>query len=514
MRAQPSRKPTASTASIPAPVGGLNARDALANMPEEDASVMTNWFPTPTSVDVRKGYNNYATGFPGWVETVGYYNGPVTKQLFGWSSTSVYDGSASGAIGAAVVTGLTNARWQHVNYATPGGNYLYAVNGADAPLLYDGTTWVKITAVSTPAITGVTASNFIHVNVFKNRLWFTEKNTFKVWYLPVDSVGGAALSINLGSLFKLGGSLQCMANWTINNQGGIDDYACFISTEGEVALYKGTDPASATTWALVGMFRIGRPIGRRCFIKTGSDVIVVCADGAFPMSKALLNDRSQLNESLSDKIVNLISDDVTAYANNFGWQPMLYPIGNKLIINVPQTENSVQYQYVMNTVNGSWTKFTGWNAACWEFFGDGLYFGGNGIIAKADTGTDDNGANINVDAKTAFTYFGKKGRVKRVTMARPVFYADALFTPSIGLNMDFEDKAPTAPNNYIANTSSAWDVSPWDVTAWGGGNQVIKNWQTVNGVGTAVSLRVRAAVKGIAVSWQATDYAYELGGVL
>jgi len=352
------------------------------------------------------------------------------------------------------------------------------------------------------------------VNVYGNRLWFVEKNTTKIWYLPVDSIAGAAQSIDLGSLFRLGGYLMAMASWTVSTVNGPNNLAAFISSEGEVVVYQGVDPSTSTGFTEVGIFRIGRPIGRRCFLKVGADVIVICADGAFPLSKAMEVDRSVVNASLSDKIVNLISDDVTAYASNFGWELQLYPIGNKLIVNVPQTENSSQYQYVMNTITNSWTKFTGWNAATFEFFNDGLYFGGNQVVAQCDTGNSDNGAAINVDGKTAFNYLGARGRIKQVKMARPTFLADAPFLPSLELNVDYSDNLPQSPANFISLTNNAWDTSPWDVTQWGGAQQVIKKWQTVNGVGTAISLRVRAATTGINVSWQSNDFAYELGGVL
>lgn len=31
---------------------------------------------------------------------------------------------------------------------------------------------------------------------------------------------------------------MAMANWTIDNASGVDDYAAFITSEGEVALYR------------------------------------------------------------------------------------------------------------------------------------------------------------------------------------------------------------------------------------------------------------------------------------
>jgi hypothetical protein len=49
------KKQTALTASLPAPIGGWNARDSLAEMQPLDAVQMNNFFPTPTDVTLRKG---------------------------------------------------------------------------------------------------------------------------------------------------------------------------------------------------------------------------------------------------------------------------------------------------------------------------------------------------------------------------------------------------------------------------------------------------------------------------
>ena len=51
----------------------------------------------------------------------------------------IYDVSSSGAVGAAAVSGLTNARHQHTMFATSGGQFLVICNGADGVRTYDGT---------------------------------------------------------------------------------------------------------------------------------------------------------------------------------------------------------------------------------------------------------------------------------------------------------------------------------------------------------------------------------------
>lgn len=505
---------TSRTVSIPAPVGGLNAKDSWANMPVTDATKMDNAFPGTTSVSTRAGSSAHVTGLPAWVETLMAYNSGTTSKFFAISNTAVYDVSVAGAVGAAVVTSLTNAQWQYENFGTAGGQFMYAVNGVDKPLYYDGAAWVKVDGASTPAITGVTTTTLAHVQVFKNRLWFVQKSTFTVWYLPTSSVGGAATSINFAPLFRLGGYLMGMVTWTIDNSGGIDDYAAFVSSQGEVALYRGSDPASASTWALVGMFRIGKPIGRRFYVKLGSDVILLTSDGFVPLSKAMLTDRVQNSIAVSDKIQNLVNSDVSQYGGNFGWEPVFYPAGNKLFINVPQVQNTLQYQYVMNTITGSWCRYTGWNAACFEVFNDNLYFGGNTVVDKAETGNSDKGADITSDIGQAFSYFDAPGVNKFFKMLRPVFLADGAIHAAVALNIDYNDTIPTSTPSFSGSAGSTWNTASWDTSPWGVSGQITKDWLSVGALGYSAGLRMRLSSSDFSIAWQSTDFVYEVGGVL
>src|SRR4051812_14456590 len=101
LRAQTAMRPkqaSASVESLPAPVGGWNARDSLANMSPTDAVVLTNLFPTVSSVDLRGGYSNWATGLSGQVQTLLSYEAGATSKLFGVTSTgNLYDVTSQGA---------------------------------------------------------------------------------------------------------------------------------------------------------------------------------------------------------------------------------------------------------------------------------------------------------------------------------------------------------------------------------------------------------------------------------
>lgn len=515
------RRAVSQSVSFTAPIGGLNARDSLAAMPPTDAVTLDNFFPTPTTVNLRNGYDSWATGLPADVESLMPYNAQSgTSTLFAASGTAFYNVTSSGAVGAAVRTGLTNARWQHINFGTPGGQFLLTVNGSDKLRGYNGSAWWT-DGDGTHDVTGFDTATAIHINSYKTRVYFVEKNSLSVWYLGVNSIAGAATELDLSPIFRLGGYLMAMGTWTVDNAAGVQEYAVFISSEGEVAVYQGYDPSSSGSWSIVGMFRMGRPIGRRCFEKVGSDLVVITADGAFQLSRAMLTDRSQRQDAMTDKIVKLINQDVQNYGANFGWQVTLFPIGNKLIINVPEEQGDTQYQYVMNTISGAWCRFTGWNANCFAVMGDTLYFGGNlgtaansAYVAKADIGYSDDGAYIFGTAKTAFSNFGAPGRLKRWTMVRPVFYTAGSFRPSMRMDVDFDDVLPTSVGFYSDASGTAWDSALWNTFPWGSVTGIKTNWQSVSGLGYWGALHMRAVNNATPVQWMSTDYVFEAGAIL
>ncbi len=504
------RRRVARIVTAPSPVGGWNARDALAEMGKNDAVILDNWIPKTTEVVIRSGSENHVTAISGTVETLAVYNkADGTSQMFAGAGTAFYNTTSAGAVGAAVITGLTNVRFQTVNFATSGGKFLYMVNGADKPQLWDGSSWTAVDSGSSPAITGVTTTTLIGVNVHQKRLWFIQKDTLKVWYLPVESIGGAALAFDLSSLFPKGGYLMAMGTLSIDSGAGMDDHAVFITSEGEVALYRGVDPANAATWYLVGVYQVGQPIGRRCITQYGADSLLITKDGVLPMSKALLSGRTNTGIGTTDKIQQAMSQAAVDYGSAFGWELTAFPEENLLILNVPVTGG--QQQFVMYALNGSWCRFTGWSASTFVRMGTSLYYGGVGAVVHAMTGAADNGSPIVADALASFQYHGGDN-LKRYTLARPMIaFDETTFGVLMVLNIDYDQTAPMGTPTFQASTFAAWDVGLWDIGLWGGGFQIRKNWQTVGGVGYCAGLHIKVSSSGAIVKWQSTDYIFEIG---
>lgn len=504
-----SRSGSSLSYSLPAPIGGLNTEDGLADMPPLDAVIMDNVFPRTSDVMLRKGFSNHATGISGVVETVMQYATGSSRILFAAAGTAVYDATLSGAVGAAVLAGRTNARWQHVNFGTAGGQFLLICNGVDTPVNYNGTTWQ-----TTPAITGVTSANLIHVNAHKQRLFFIEKNTMNAWYLPVASIGGVAAKFDFSSLFPLGGHLMAMGTWTIDGGSGADDFAVWITSEGEVAVYAGTDPAVSANWGLVGIYRIGKPIGRRCMVKLGGDLVIITYDGIVPLSRALRGRASSEASSLSKKIRSAFSEKAVKYGVNFGWQIIQFPSINMLIVNVPASENLTAEQYIMNTITGAWCRFNGINGYSFELFNEHIYAGFSGKVIKFWDTNADAGMAIIGDAKQAFSHFGVRGRLKKFNMARPIISTDGVINPSIAINVDFENKDPTSLPTFTISQGSFWDVAPWDTSSWETELGIQKSWQSISGMGYVGAFRIKVSSSSPQIFWTSTDFLFERAAYL
>lgn len=505
---------TAGATSLPAPVGGLNDRDSLAAMKPTDAVIMENWWPMPSKVVVRNGSLDWSTGYPSTVESLIEYDPPSgLPKLFACAGGNIYDATNSGAVGAPVVTGLTNNRWQDVSQTTPGGSFLALFNGADKPLLYNGTTWTPIDATSSPAITGVDTTLLISGCIYKNRLWMVERDSMRVWYLPVVSIGGAAQSIDFGQIFQRGGYLMAMYTWTLDAGTGMDDHAVFISSNGEVAVFAGTDPSASSTWYLVGVFYLGRPIGRRCGIKYGGDLMIITENAVYPLSSGLLSSSIDRRVAITDKIQNSINTSVLSYAANFGWELCLYSAQSALLLNIP-AGNGANYQFIQNTLTGAWTKFTGWNATCFRNSTTGLYFGGDKVVRKAWIGHTDGADMIVADVLQAFQYFGSRAQNKSFTLVRP--YLQTTGTPSIlySLNGDFNPQPAQGALSYTPPSGMVWGSMVWGSMVWGGSSQNLANWATVGAIYKSAGLRLKVQGNGSDVQWSATDFVYSRGGIL
>ena len=364
-------------------------------------------------------------------------------------------------------------------------------------------------------ITGKNSNTFAYVNLFKERLYFVEEDSLNFWYLPVDSINGAVTKFPLGGIFKNGGYLQAMGTWTIDAGYGVDDLAVFVTSNGEVAVYKGSNPSDPTDWALIGIWNIGSTFARKCVFKYGGDILLLTQQGLVPLSAGLQSTRLDPRVNITDKIFYAISQATDNYSSNFGWQINYLAKYNMLILNVPVTGGTEQY--VMHNITKSWCRFTNISANCWEMSDEDMYFGGTGFVARFYDSFADAGTNIKGFVQQAYSYFESRGQQKRFTLVRPILQTDnGVPTVLCGLSTDYEtvDLTNQISFNPAILLTGEWDLDVWDNANWGGGLVTSKSWQGVTGIGYAGSISMNVASQGIEFHWASTDFVMERGGVI
>lgn len=515
MRQNRARQRTNTVASVPAPVGGWNTRSALAEMKPNEAVVLDNWFPGTAYCEGRGGCASHATGMTGNGKTLMIHSSMSgTQKMFCTTASGTYNVSSAGAVGASVAS-RTNGKHQWVMFGDGTNSWLIAVNGVDKPLYYDGTNWVAVDNASSPALTGLTSTNIVGVFVFKGRLIFIEKSSLSFWYLAAGAAGGALTEFDLSPEASRGGYLMAGINWTLDSGTGLDDYAVFVTSEGEVMVYQGTNPSSAGSWAKVGTYFVGKPLGRRCLCRYGGDIVIITEDGAFPLSAAVQTAAVNYKQALSFNIEPTFVSAGRTYGTNFGWETVIYPQHSAMIVNVPVAEDGTHVQYVMNTITKSWCRFTGWNAECFAVFGGSLYYASGTSVYLAWNGTGDAGSNITYYGKQAFNYFGRKDISKHFDMFQPVLAVDSSLTYLTDIDVDFKDSDITGVATFTTSSTAIWDTSLWDVASWIGSLEIVKEWSSpAENIGFCASGKIKITSNTVTAQWMASNYMFRVGGPL
>lgn len=483
---------------LPISLTGWNTRDAVTAMDPTDAVILDNWYPDFGGLTVRGGSSVFCTGLgTGFVNTIAEYSGGLNLKFLAACGSRLFDittGTRSGLGG-----GFSSDIWQTVNFK----GLLFLVNGVDEPQVWDGSG-----SVSPAGFTGTTTSEIVGVDVFKNKLYFWQKNSQSFWYAATGAITGALTEFPLSMVARTGGNLIAMTTMSHDGGEGISDLAVFIMSSGEVIIYQGTDPEFADTWSLYGRYLISPPVSPRAVARYSADSYLTTNDDYVPLQQQLV--ALKVGEiPPRSKISGAVAAAISANQSSYGWQTLYYPKGRRLIFNVPNPDGTFN-QHILNVAQNAYCRFKDNNGSCWAVFNSDLYFGGaNGIVYQADIGFTDVGVPITFDGQTAWNTF-EDPRRKRLSAIRPTLQTLGVATLNYGVGFDYETVGLTTHTQTIAIAGSPWDTSPWNTSYWSPETGISARWSMAGGTGVAMSYRLQGTTQ-TALEWDRTDVRYEAG---
>lgn len=507
--------------NLSAPIGGLNSVDALSNMPPNDAYEMVNMDANESSVDIRKGYRNLLQSSHPNLQTLLTYDDGQNDILFmaGGDRIQSYDEGTNTLSDSK--TGLLSSVLSWVNFGTPQARFLMVVNGENTPFYFNGIDWID----SSITYAGLDTSKLILVTSFKNRLFFALQNSLKIYYLGTQSIAGALSEIDLSSLFSSGGKISGIATLSIDGGDGIDDLIAFITDQGQVALYQGSNPNSAADWRIVGLFDIGRPVGRRFYAKVGGDVLLLTAEGVLSLSEIYRDARLARKDAPGRKVNPLLIEHYKERGQDDGWFIKYNAAFNRLYVNVPLITGRT-VQYVMNVITGAWTKYE--NIQLFDMIqnNENIYGVSQSDIRLLNDGytdgyeADENGAvtvdgeAISVICKQAYNAFGTAEN-KDIASVQPFFEIEQSHLQSdLYYDVDF-DFSDLKPENQIVLDIAADDLPLWGDALWGiailsSGILRYQDINTMGGEGVYLSVSLCASSHFKSFKWHASNILYEV----
>lgn len=565
------------------PIGGWIANRALSNPQDgpQGAAVLDNIFPTATGAMLRRGRESVVTlgGGTSDVLSLFSYNFGNNEGFFGATNAGIYAVPS----GSLVYNGVTNGRWDVVQFGATGNTYLIGVNGADLGFIYDGAdfwpnvkggissiayntrtaaftvggTLTGVTSGATAVIVkvvvgspntigtlyirtitgtfqnneiingstggsaraqgttslyvpgvdfgaGVTSADMSFVWVYKNALYFLRKDSLSFYYLPVDSIGGTATQVSLAGVLTIGGKLIIGQGWSLDTgqQGGLSEQCVFMTDEGEIAVYQGLSPAPGQGWGLVGVYRIGRILGDRAWVRAGADLLVCTSIGMVSLAQAIQRDVAAIAPQAVSYPINDEWTEAQHLRGVENWQAVIWPEEQMVAVSPPNIIGGNEPAiYAVNANTMAWCRFTNWYALCFGTFQGQLYFGTTGgVVWRANvTGLDGTETYTGVYIPL-FDDLGTPTNAKIPQMARAVLRSSTSVESLLTFKADYDTTLEAAPSSGIVPPTSIWGGGVWGTSVWGdlSDSVIDQEWQSVGGVGYACSVAVQVTSGAVA----------------
>lgn len=523
-------KQLAQTGAVQVPFRGINTTSPLSMLSEDECHYAYNILPSQDGFKTRQGTTEWCNGIVGSPKTVITYHSlsptGVGNRVFATGSDGIYNCTSSG-IGAAVrvytfvTSGNTAGYGNFIQWGTAtGAQWIFYADSVNGLLAYEAATntWTPVTG-----ITGLDELNIRYIAIHKLRIWVVLNESPNAWYLPIGAMAGAASEFQLGSKFTHGGDCVSIHTLTQDSGNGPDDLLVAISRQGDVIIYQGADPSSAATFSAVGTWYVGAvPHSRKMAIEYSGDLYILSINGLTSLTELMRGtDVSDNYKSVVGKITNILRSRMSTELNSLGWELLVFPPENLLIIQSPARIGSVDehIHYCLNTNLKGWGFFRNVQATAMGVGRDRLYYTqSNGSVWYLRDGNDQctlanpSGTPVEFSFLTAYSNAGAPGRIKMPSLIRPVFLCDQIPEYAVKVLFDYERGELATPGLLTVGSFSSWDTALWDTALWGG-ETTFAEVQGAGGVGYALAVAVRGRTRTRLIL-AAIDVAGQVGGYM
>ena len=353
-----------------------------------------------------------------------------------------------------------------------------------------------------------------------NRLWFADSTNLALYYLPLQQKSGELKELPLNAIFKRGGSIRAVYTWTVDGGMGLDDQLVIFSSNGEAAIYNGTDPDTVGDMKLTGVFRFDSPMSKHSVINYGGELYCLISTGLVPMSTLIRAESEQLGKQ-DRTVFSLFADTALTMRDRPGWSVILNHSSGRIICNQPLGSPNSYRQLVRFMPNPIWATWSKLPARCWGWVDNRMFFGSDDgkVYEMSPIYLNDNGQPITTDVQAGWSLY-KTPANKHFKMIKAYTITDGVPRPYLDMRVDYDATAPSnQPDVTEGALGSEWDVSDWDDADtigadWAHAEVRQTNWTGVAALGRVGAPRMVTAVRNCTFSITGWDVLYENGSVL
>lgn len=452
----------------------------------------------------RKGWERFiaadATILANGVSLVHEYINSVgdTELIIAVPGGYIYSVDSSGTAVSIYTAGdWSSTQWKAVNF----NNKCYFFQRGHTPLVYDGTSCIKITAAG--AYTGTVQTAHAVLAAF-GRLWSGDTLTDKITVKWSDTLigeawtGGAAGSLDLNTVYGAGvRPITALASF---------NGKLVIFCDKTIILYDGANDPSTMTLSDV-IHGVGC-IARDTVIDIGTDILFLSDSGVRSLGR-VINEKSAPINDISKNVRDALIDDVVLQNNYDAIKAGYNEKDGYYLLSLPAVKKSYCFDLKQRLQDGS-ARITTWTLAplsMTQRLNRDFVFGfSNGVGRSSTTYTDDS-ASYEMSYFSSHLSAGDLTNLLILKFLRLMGYGGAGYRIRFLWGTDYEGLPNQTQASFpSAGAASEYNSAEYAIGEYGSSVPTIRGLrQNLSGAGRVFQIGIQVPINGLAFSLQQID---------